>query len=726
MTERINPWQLTRHTAAVRPRMVGLLAAGVLIAGCQQGEAPEAESSMTPLVSAEAAMAPAAAAPTSGVTSMVVDSVELAFDGREFGDAGRYEWVAGQLTAELDPADPHNAVIVNLAKAPRNAEGRVEYSAEFRILKPVDMTRGNSAIFYDVMNRGAQRAFNLVQGFLPDYGIFPRTPEDIGDGFHLNLGYTMVWSGWQVSATGERIGAELPVARHADGSRITAWRTTEIRGNSASTDIEGRLYPTVAESMPDAKLYRRDLPHSEPDLIPRESWSFATCNEEGAEPVPSAVDLCLEGGFTQDATYYLVHEVQDPVVMGIGFAAVRDAVSYLRYDNTEDNPLVALYGGEGEPRNVITTALAWGQSQPGRFLRDFVYQGFNRDPAGRLTFDGVIATTGGARKTFTNYEFGNPGRFVRAANDHYYMGDQFPFTYATMFDPVSGRIDGILARCSLTDTCPKIMQFDSSNELWAARGSLVTTDPLGRYDAPIPDNVRIYQWASTQHNQAGFTGYETIEELEAKRADDMCKYYHNNAMVRENRRALVVAMQEWLTTGREPPPSQYNRIDDGTLVSPLPQEGVGFPDIPGSPYTGKVNDAYLNDYMAHPVTHTSAQYTVLVPKTDGDGNDIGGIRSTHIEVPIATYVGWNYRKAGIMEDEGCSTRGASFPFAVTAAERGDDPRPSLEERYGTHEGYVEQVRQSVQRQMDARLLLPEDAELLIRKAEEQDIGLPRS
>ena len=375
MTEQINPWQLTRHTAAAWPRMVGLLAAGVLMAGCQQGEAPEAESSMTPLVSAEAAMAPAAAAPTSGVTSMVVDSVELAFGGREFGDAGRYEWVAGQLTAELDPADPHNAVIVNLDKAPRNAEGRVEYSAEFRILKPVDMTRGNSAIFYDVMNRGAQRAFNLVQGFIPDYGIFPRTPDDIGDGFHLNLGYTMVWSGWQVSATGERIGAELPIARHADGSRITAWRTTEIRGNSASTDIEGRLYPTVAESMPDAKLYRRDLPHSEPDLIPRETWSFATCNEEGAEPVPSAVDLCLEGGFTQDATYYLVHEVQDPVVMGIGFAAVRDTVSYLRYDTTEDNPLVALFGGEGEPRNVITTALAWGQSQPGRFLRDFVLPG---------------------------------------------------------------------------------------------------------------------------------------------------------------------------------------------------------------------------------------------------------------------------------------------------------------------------------------------------------------
>ncbi len=716
---------------AARLRLSGLLALGVLSAGCQPGQAPDdtsAAAGSAPaavVTSAQAAASDMAAAPTSGVIGIVVDSAELAFEGREFGDAGAYEWVDGRLTAELDPEDAHNAIIVNLDKAPRNANGRVEYSAEFRILKPVDMTRGNGALWYDVMNRGAQRAFNLIQGFLPDYGVFPRTPDDIGDGFHLNLGYTMLWSGWQASATGERIGAELPIARNPDGTPITAWRTTELRGNSGSTRIEGGLYPTVAASMADAQLYRRDRPHTEPVPIPRESWSFATCND-GSEPVPSDIDVCLEGGFTQDALYYLVHEVRDPVVMGIGFAAVRDAASFFRYDTSADNPLVARYGGEGEARNAITTALAWGQSQPGRFLRDFVYQGFNRDPAGRRTFDGVIATTGGARKTYTNYEFANPGRFVRGDMDHYNLGDQFPFTYATILDPVSGRIDGILARCSLTDTCPKTMQFDSANELWAARGSLVTTDPLGRYDAPVPDNVRIYQWASTQHNQSGLTGYETPEELAAKRDDGMCQYFPNNAMVRENRRALVVAMHEWLTTGREPPPSQYNRIDDGTLVPPLPQAGVGFPDIPGSPYTGKVNDGYLNDYLAHPVKHTSAQYTILVPKTDEDGNDIGGIRGTHIQVPIASYVGWNYRRAGRMEGEGCSTGGAHFPFAVTAAERGDDPRPSLEERYGTHEGYMEQIRQSVQRQMDARLMLPEDAELLIRKAEERDIGLPRS
>ena len=718
--------RFTRSIFVNELRRVSLPVVFVIAAGCQPAQTPGDISASTPVATAQAAMAPDTAAPTSGVTGVVVDSVELAFGGREFGHSGAYEWVDGHMTAELDPADPHNAIIVNLDKAPRNANGRVEYSAEFRILKPVDMTLGNRTLWYDVMNRGHQRAFNLVQGFLPGYGEFPRTSDDIGDGFHLNLGYTMVWTGWQASATGpDRIGAELPIAKNSDGTSLTAWRTTELRGNSGSTDIEGRLYPTVAASMPDSELYRRDRPHSEPVLIPRDAWSFATC-DDGNAPVPSDVDVCLEGGFSTDAIYFLVHEVRDPIVMGIGFAAVRDATSFLRYDTTEGNPLVARYGGEGEARNVIDAALAWGQSQPGRFLRDFVYQGFNRDPAGRRTFDGVVATTSGSRKTFTNYEFGNPGRFVRGVMDHYYMGDQFPFSYATMFDPVSGRIDGILARCSMTDTCPKIMHFDSANELWAARGSLVTTDPLGQRDAPIPDNVRIYQWASTQHNQSGFSGYETIEELEASRATGMCLYRQNNAMPRENRRALVVAMQEWIMTGGEPPPSQYSKVADGTLVSPLPQAGVGFPAIPGAPYTGKVNDGYLNDYLAHPVEHTSAQYTVLVPKVDQDGNDIAGIRATHIQVPIATYVGWNYRKAGFIEGGNCSTSGSSFPFAVTEAERADDPRPSLEERYGTHEGYVEQIRQSVQRQMDARLMLPEDAELLMRMAEQQDIGLPRS
>ncbi len=703
----------------VSPRagLFAVVAAAAFATGCDSTATAESEAD------ANATQSPSVLSERqSGVTRIDLHSRELAFEGREFGAAGQYEWLDGELFLEIDPADPRNQVIVNLDKAPRNADGRVEYSAEFRMLKPVDMRRGNGTLFYDVMNRGAQRAFNLAQDYLAGYGVFARTPEEFGDGFHLELGYTMVWSGWQASATGDRIGAVLPVAKNADGSPVTAWRTTEIRGNSTTTAIEARLYPTVEASMPEAKLFRRVTPHAEPVLLARDSWSFARC-EAGSEPVPSPVDLCLEGGFSADAIYYLVHEVQDTIVMGIGFAAVRDAVSFFRYDATNANPLVARPSDDGDSANPITTALVWGQSQPGRFIRDFIYQGFNQDPAGQRVFDGAFVVTAGARKTFTNYEFANPGRFVRSVDDHYYPGDQFPFTYATMLDPVTGRVDGILARCSLTETCPRIMHFDSANELWAARASLVTTDPLGRVDVPIPDNVRVYQWASTQHNQAGFTGYETLAELEAKREADMCEYLPNNAMVRENRRALVVAMQEWVTTDREPPPSQYARVADGTLVAPSERM---FPAIPGVSSSGRANELFVNDYRAHPAKHTTAGYTVLVPQVDADGNDVAGIRSPAIAVPLGTHVGWNHRRAGRVTGESCGTRGSFFPFASSQEERGDDPRLSLEERYGTHEGYVDRVREAVEQLRDARLLLDSDAARLIRNAETRDTGLPAS
>lgn len=685
----------------------GMLLLSIFAAGCQPPNTTDAEilpaASLT--ASADLGVSPF------GVRRVEVDGVELAFEGREFGDVGQYEWVDGRLFAELDPADPHNAIIVNLDKAPLNAEGRVEYSVEFRLLKPVEMRRGNGAIFADIPNRGTPRAFTLSHDGLADanFRAVPRTPADIGDGFLLRLGYTLLWSGWQVGVAPESIGAEFPVAKNADGSPIQGWITTELRGSSRSLTIGTGLYPTVAQSMPQAQLYRRAKPHSDPELLPRDTWSFASCTSE-ADPAPSNVDICLEGGFSADASYFLVHEVQDPIVTGLGFAAVRDATSFFRYDTSQDNPLVSRFGGSGEPRNVIGTVLAYGRSQPGRFLRDFIYQGFNRDSAGRRAFDGAIPVGAGARRTFTNYPFGDPGRFVRAVNDHYSPGDEFPFTYATILDPVSGRVDGILARCSLTGTCPKIMQFDSANELWSARGSLLTTDPLGRQDVPIPDNVRIYQHASTEHNPL-------------LRDAGECKYLTNPASFRENHRALVVAMHEWVTTGGEPPPSQYSRIADGTLVSPLPH--IGFPSIPGVSYLGKANDFFLNDYGATPVRHTTAGYTVLVPRVDADGNDLAGVRSTDIRVPLATYTGWNYRKAGHVEDEGCATYGSHFPFATTAAQRGDDPRLSVEERYGSHAGYVEKVREAVKLQQDARLLLSEDAEFLIRNAEQRDIGLPR-
>ena len=668
----------------------------------------------------------------STITRVQIDAVQSpAFEGREFGAAGRYERLVGRFHGELDPAATQNSGIVNIDRAPRNARGLVEYSADFRILKPIDMARGSGTLFYDVLNRGTQRAFNLHVGFKGAYGSYPPDSDSLGDGFLLERGYTLVWSGWQgdVMPGNGRLAAQLPIARASDGSAIRRWITKELIVNEALRSVrfesnparvvalgEARSHPAVEESMPKARLYRRANAHAEPELVPRDTWSFAACAGPGP-PSPSNIDVCMPSGLSPNAIYYLVYEAQDPIVMGIGLAGIRDFVSFLRHDATAKNPLVARRGGPARQGHPISRVTMFGQSQAGRVVKDLIYEGFNRDLAGRRVFDGAISMTGAARRTSTNQAFSESGRYAAYVEDHYTPGDQFPFSYDTMTDPVSGRIDGLLARCRATQTCPKIMQWEAGSETWVARASLVLTDPLGTRDLSLPEQVRYYFFSSTQHQVAS-------EDEPGEESRGLCQQLANPSPYRETQRALLVAMEAWVAQGTLPPPSQHPKLSDGTLVPPLPQSAQGFPSIPGVRYTGTVNDLFINDYLSQPVRHTTAGYTVLVPKVDSDGNDIGGIRSTMLQAPLGTYTGWNLRRAGAIEGEGCGLQGSYIPFAKTAAERGADPRPSLAERYGTHARYVAQVRAAAERLQQARLLAPRDAARLIRDAEKRNLGLP--
>ena len=654
----------------------------------------------------------------SRITRVQIDRTESpAFDGHQFGNAGQYETLVGRVFGELDPDSPLNARIVNLDRAPRNARGMVEYSSDFFILKPTDLSRGNQTLFYDVPNRGNKLGLRMFQG---GGGNNPTTAADMGDAFMLNQGYTVVWSGWQgdVRPGGERLTTRFPVATNPDGSSIRRWITTEFTFNAAtySVPFEGAgamPYPPVTESMPDAALYRRSATHAERELLPRETWSFATCDGSSA-PVPSNGDVCLPTGFSPNFIYDLVYEARDPIVMGIGFAAIRDLVSFLRHDASETNPLAPRDDADGD---AIQWAIVFGTSQSGRFVRDFIYQGFNEDTAGRRVFDGAIPQVAGSRRTFTNAEFAMPGRFSMYVQNHFAPGAEFPFSYATTTDPVTGRVDGLLERCRDSHTCPNIMQWDSASEGWAGRSSLVVTDPLGTTDLVLPENVRVYQFASTQHLDSSLYG---------PRTGDICLQAANNSnSFLELQRALLVAMQAWVATGGAPPASQHPRLSDGTLVPPHPQTEQGFPAIPGVRYTGTVNDLFVNDYETVPWRHTTAEYTVLVPRVDGDGNEIGGVRSTMTQAPLGTHTGWNQRRKGFIEGEGCNLAGSFIPFATTAAERGADPRPSLEERYGTHARYVEQVRAAAERLQRAGFLLEADAERAISAAEQRDLGLPR-
>jgi len=432
-----------------------------------------------PRDAASAAVA-AQAAPRSGIVRLAIDRVESpSFEGRAFGQVGPYEKLVGRAFGEVDPDDPANADLALLDRAPRNARGLVEYDVDVYILKPVDVERGNHTLLYDVVNRGNKPlwgALNVDAGGAND----PTTAADAGDGLSLRQGYTWVWSGWQGDAPpgAGRLVARFPVAVDADGSTIRQQIRTEFVLGAPAYSVpvsydnglrDGRSYPAVEASMDTATLSRRAGAGAEPELIPREEWSFAAC-ADGATATPSATDVCLPAGFSPSYVYDLVYEAQDPPVMGLGFVATRDLIAFLRHDTSDANPLVQQVG-----RNPIQWTIGFGSSQSGRFLKDLIYQGFNQDPAGRRVFDGAAINISGGRRGFFNYPFAMPGRFSTGVEGHHYPGDQFPFSYVTLTDPISGERDSLLARCRAQGACPRVMHWDSGTEAWQGRHSLVVT-----------------------------------------------------------------------------------------------------------------------------------------------------------------------------------------------------------------------------------------------------------
>ena len=686
--------------------------AAMVIAACSQTTTPAPSN-------APASATALARTGLSRITRVTIDKVESpTFEGRSFGSVGQYEKIVGRAFGVADPTDPVDAGIVDLARAPKNAQGLVDYDVDFYVLKPMNMDKGNKTLFYDVVNRGNKNlltTFNVGAGG----GNNPTKAADAGDGLLMEQGYTAVWSGWQgdVLTGADRLTARFPVAVNPDGSAIRKKIWTEFVFDtpgmftvpvSWDRGPDVKPYPAVESSMATATLGKRFGAEGESTAIPREQWSFDKCGD-GKTKTASNVDVCYPAGFSTDLVYDLVYEARDPIVMGLGFAATRDIMSFLRYDTTDANPLVA----KGSGKSPIQYALGFGSSQSGRFLKDLVYQGFNQDGKGRKVFDGAIPHISGSRKTYTNYEFAMPGRFSTQLEGHHYPGDQFPFTYATLTDPVTGKTDGVLAKCTAQNACPKIMHWDSGLEFWSARSSLVATDPKGERDAPIPDNVRLYLFSSTQHGPA------------ATPAKGICQQLSNPLQYRETQRALMTALFAWVTKDAPPPPSRYPRISEGQLMPSTPQSAFGFPQIPGVTFTGRVNHLSVIDYSTFPPRHTAGtEYKVLVPKIDADGNDLPGVRSAPLAAPLGTYTGWNLRGKGFMENEGCYLNGSYVPFAQTATQRksSNDPRPSLEERYGTRQKYVDTITGAAKQLVSDRYLLQDDADRLIKAAQTADLG----
>jgi alpha/beta hydrolase family protein len=616
------------------------------------------------------------------------------FGGTEFGAVGPYERLNGTVFGELDPRHPLNAGIVNLDRAACNAKGNVEYRSDFRILKPLDLGRGNGCLVYDVPNRGNQPIMPRLNG-APEGGH----PQNAGNGFLMRRGFTVAWSGWQgdVPPGNDRLTARFPIISGITGMVREEFiaENTGLLGDSNIEELsEERFVGTLVYPVanPDGATLTVRQRETDPRVTPA-GLAWRPVDDRHVE-----ITRPTAPGFDRGAIYEFIYRARDPIVMGIGFAAIRDIVSFLRHDPT-DNPLAP----QGRPR--IRRALGFGISQSGRVLRDLVHLGFNQDLAGRQVFDGILPVVAGSRRTCVNWQFAQAGRYSRQHEDHSYGDDQFPFSYPTLTDPISGRTGGILQAARDAGVCPKVLHLDTESDFWQARSSLMATDPSGT-DIAMPEEVRLYAVSGVPH-----APFRPLTKPVMQLPGNPLGY---GAFMR----ALLVALFEWVEHGTAPPDSRFPSRAAGTLV-PLAEARRTFPRMTGVNFPNVLNELRLRDHSVEPPSE-SMVYPVFVQRADADGNALGGIRHPLLAAPLATHVGWSLRANGYGEGDLFTIQGSMIPLAQTEAERlrADDPRPSLDSRYASRDAWAARLTEAVDRLVADRLLLAEDGDRLTAAARE--------
>ncbi len=644
------------------------------------------------------------------VVSVQIDQRQVFADGHAFGETGPYERIQGRLHFEVDPEHAANDRIIDLHLAPRNERGRVEFWSDFDLLIPVDPQKGNGRLVKGINNRGNKL---MLGAFNNRGGNNPQSLADAGNGFLMRQGYAILWCGWNgdVLPGGNRLVMGLPIAKQ-DGQTITGRMYAEIIVDNPVQSQpfywgNSDIYPSVSLDNADATLTVRPN-RSEPAIeIPRDRWSFGRWEQDKLVADPRHV--YLKDGFRPGWIYELIYTAKNPRVTGLGFAAVRDAVSFFRYA-AEDS-----HGWANPLADAIEYAYVFGISQSGRFIHHYIYEGFNTDSHGRAVFDGAMPHVAGAGKGSFNHRFAQTTRYTSQFEENLYPTDVFPFTSVPQTDPETGEEGDMLRRARARGPVPKIFFTQTSAEYWSRSASLLHTDVAGKVDLPLDPDVRIYFISGAQHVVSGST------------SPGIYQYPRNILDHRPVLRALLVALDRWVSHGEQPPPSAYPEIADGTLVD-LPSYRSMFPAIPdvetpqvmNQPRRLDAGQRYWTEGIAdHVPPIVGAPYGALVPAVDGDGNAIAGIRLPEIEVPLATYTGWNLRAAA-HGGEGMLSRfiGAYFHFPVTDDERADagDPRPSILERYPTKQDYLDQVARAARELRDRRLLLDEDVQAIQQRA----------
>lgn len=650
-----------------------------------------------------------------------------------YGTVGTYQKLTGTLAGEVDPKDPHNAIIQDLALAPVNNRGLVDYSAEFVLIKPKDMSKSNGVLRYDAPNRG-----NILTLVNPT--------ANPSDAEYLERGYSLLYSAWQgdvPKSSAARLTLTVPVAKNADGSSITGPYRAELILSAATPVIalpsgvfNGSMIPytpaSLDNTLPGYSLTRR-IKETDPRIaIAAADWKFADCNA-GANPFPGTADgakVCLKGGFDPKYLYELVYVAKDPKVMGVGLAALRDTIGFFRKATADvsgsANPLA------GKIRYVI----GQGTSQSGNAMKTFLHLGFNQALDGSKVFEGLYAHVA-ARQTNINTRFAVPGGGGAIRTDHTAFGQTAPRGLGADYrDDVAGRSGGVMKRCTTSNTCPKFFLGLSGTEFWQLQGSPVLTDANGFGDLVQPDNVRIYYYSSTQHGGNG--GTASINYVPTSGVYPLGTVTQHV----DTFRALFVALEDWVVRDTAPPANQVPKIADGTLVRPSQvvfptMKGLTWPvagvatAIPDFQYLVRYNGWSLLDYGPQyvaqdesgiasllPPSYTNRDYAILVPQVDtSTGLTTSGIRSVAVRAPLGTSIEFN-PVANPLFGENVSLTGSFIPFHKTEAARvaAGDTRPSLESLYGTQAGYVAAVTTAANQLVAERVLLRRDADRIIAAA----------
>ena len=673
-----------------------------------------------------AMLAPNLAPPArAAVTKIVVDSTAPAFGGAAIGDAGAYTLLTGRAFGELDPTDPHNQIITDIDKAPKDANGKVHYIATFQLAVPQNAAAANGLMFYEVPNRGGN-AIPAASSIVPG-AIYLQSGWQGDLLAHCTTPYPC--TSLEAPYTGGNQVIEVPVASNKDGSPITGPVYGHIAGASGSTaqlvifttpvpykPVSLDTSPTITRfySLARQTITGIDGPKT---TIPAKSWAWADCTTTPFPGTPDPTRICLKNGFDPNLLYEMVFTAKDPLVLGVGYAATRDIISFFHRERVDGSGTANPIAGE------VSKVISVGVSQSAAFLRSTIHLGFNESEGGGRVSDAAWSQIDG-RQLYMNVRFALPDVITNL----YMMADEGPVWWGSYpnlarHQPPSSLLD----RCHGTNTCPEILETFGSNEMYEEKMSPDLVGMTAIADIPLPANVHRYYEPSTTHG-GGAGGFDYTPTLPPA---GNCTFPANPNPETQTNNALLADFLAFLTQGTPMPANAYPTLSGNQLVKPE-IVAQSFPDVPDYPYKGtalnhpeKFNFGPRIDYFDESGVITNQPPIVervlpeLVPVENKDGNETSGVPSVLLQAPLATYSGWNTYATTVYKGQQCGLTGSSFPFQETKAARlaAHDPRASLEERYGTHDGYVCVVTKAADRALKQRFLLQTDATALISQAQ---------